>query len=432
MKRSMYQLWEKISNNCFLHYSSLSNSFLILNQNKHELYCQVANIDSLILIDSKLFETLKSGKFIIPDDFNEKTYVLEQKQKMINNTSLYNIVINTTLDCNLNCWYCYETKIKGSHITQETIKAIKQNIVLTYNEQHYSVLKLSFFGGEPFLFFEGIKDILLFAKEYCTTNSIELIADFTTNATINSDKHIDFLKDFRCHFQITLDGGRNTHNKVKIDQNGILDTYQKTIDVLNEINKNINNRWVAIRINFDNRTLAEIGDIISDLNFMDRKKCYVIIKKVWQLKTNLVDKKLLINAIQSFFNQGFLVDYYYMPKGCVCFAERKNQVLFNYDGKIFKCTTISSFDDNNALGQLNFSTGAIHWHKGKITDWYKELQPEYCKNCVWFPSCLGICNRQLLAHQGEHICTFDAFNLTRKEYLMYLFKYNILQNEISY
>ena len=105
MKRSMYQLWEKISNNCFLHYSSLSNSFLILNQNKHELYCQVANIDSLILIDSKLFETLKSGKFIIPDDFNEKTYVLEQKQKMINNTSLYNIVINTTLDCNLNCWY---------------------------------------------------------------------------------------------------------------------------------------------------------------------------------------------------------------------------------------------------------------------------------------------------------------------------------------
>lgn len=27
---------------------------------------------------------------------------------------------------------------------------------------------------------------------------------------------------------------------------------------------------------------------------------------------------------------------------------------------------------------------------------------------------------------------FDAFNLTRKEYLMYLFKYNILQNEISY
>lgn len=120
------------------------------------------------------------------------------------------------------------------------------------------------------------------------------------------------------------------------------------------------------------------------------------------------------------------------PRLALQFLKGKNQVLFNYDGKIFKCTTISSFDDNNALGQLNFSTGAIHWHKGKITDWYKELQPEYCKNCVWFPSCLGICNRQLLAHQGEHICTFDAFNLTRKEYLMYLFKYNILQNEISY
>lgn len=28
------------------------------------------------------------------------------------------------------------------------------------------------------------------------------------------------------------------------------------------------------------------------------------------------------------------------------------------------------------------------------------------------------------------ICTFDACNLTQKEYLMYLFKYNILKNEL--
>lgn len=44
---------------------------------------------------------------------------------------------------------------------------------------------------------------------------------------------------------------------------------------------------------------------------------------------------------------------------------------------------------------------------------------------------MGICNRQILAHSNERICTFDAMNLTRKEYLMYLFKYNLLLNELN-
>lgn len=59
-----------------------------------------------------------------------------------------------------------------------------------------------------------------------------------------------------------------------------------------------------------------------------------------------------------------------------------------------------------------------------------DMQPEHCKNCKWFPVCLGPCNRQLIAHQGEKICTFDASSLTQKEFLMYLFKYNLLKNEI--
>ena len=118
-----------------------------------------------------------------------------------------------------------------------------------------------------------------------------------------------------------------------------------------------------------------------------------------------------------------------MPKGCVCFAERKNQVLFNYDGKIFKCTTISKFNDENALGKLDMISGKIHWNEEKMKSWYSDMQPSYCKTCKWFPACLGICNRQLLVNKDK-ICTFDACNLTQKEYLMYLFKYNILKDEL--
>ena len=120
-----------------------------------------------------------------------------------------------------------------------------------------------------------------------------------------------------------------------------------------------------------------------------------------------------------------------MPKGGVCFAERENQVLFNYDGEVFKCTTISSFDKENSLGEWNKSTGLVEWKQDKIEDWFRDMQQPQCLICKWYGACLGPCNRQLLANRGKFICTFDAMNLSDKEYLMYIFKYNLLLNKLS-
>lgn len=40
--------------------------------------------------------------------------------------SMYQVMVNTTLDCNLNCWYCYENRIAGSFLKSEVIEAIKR------------------------------------------------------------------------------------------------------------------------------------------------------------------------------------------------------------------------------------------------------------------------------------------------------------------
>lgn len=86
--------------------------------------------------------------------------------------------------------------------------------------------------------------------------------------------------------------GHSSHNKIKVDKITGMDTYAKTIKTLKEINEKIGKRWVAVRVNFDNRTLRDIEEIIDDIDFLDRRKTYVIIKKVWQLKTEKVIQKL--------------------------------------------------------------------------------------------------------------------------------------------
>lgn len=428
LKNSKYHFFEDIGDDLFLHYSSATNRFLLLTKNKHESICSNIEADSL---PEDLKTLLYDNGFLVDSDVNEIDKALKHRMELTTNPSLYNVVVNTTLDCNLSCWYCYENRIAGSKLSEEVIAAIEKNIILRYSEHPFSTLKMSFFGGEPFLFFNGIQKLLNFAKSFCEDNNLELIADFTTNATLISSKIIEYLSQFQCHFQITLDGCEQHHNTIKVDQLNHINTYRKTISTLKAINDSIEKRYIALRINFDNQTLRGISEILNHVDFLDRRKSYIILKKVWQLPTDKVDKEALLDALQEVLDHKFLADYYFMPKGCVCFAERESQVLFNYDGKIFKCTTLCSFNNENALGTLDLNSGAICWNPQKMKMWFDEKQPSYCKECKWFPSCLGICNRQLDAHPNEQICTFDACNLSQKEFLMYLFNYNLLCQELS-
>ena len=164
---------------------------------------------------------------------------------------------------------------------------------------------------------------------------------------------VDYLSKFHCHFQITLDGDEEQHLKVKRDSCGS-NTYQRTLEALRLIDSTITNRHIAVRVNLYTHTgripftflavswlhisepLAQsrfapyyfsrwcIDSIIKDISFLNRLSCYVILKKVWQVNTSKVDKEALMEAIQKLFDAKFLVDYYVMPKGCLCFAERRN------------------------------------------------------------------------------------------------------------
>ena len=388
MKKIYYQVVENVLPQVYLLYNSFNNKFILLNNVRYEKY-KKENILKLEQSDPVLYKSLVDNQYIVPDDFDEREIVLFRKKRMQFDASMYQVMVNTTLDCNLNCWYCYENRIAGSFLKSEVIEAIKKNIEQEYIKTSYRILKLSFFGGEPFLYFRGIKEILDFARNFCQVNQLDLIAEFTTNAILITESIIDYLKNFECQFQITLDGDRIHHNQIK--------------------------------------KLEKIDEIIGDLDFLDRKYCFVILKKVWQLEKDKVNVPLLHASVQKFLDKKFLLDYYIMPKGDVCFAERHREVLFNYDGKVFKC---SSFDDKNALGELDLQSGQVHWNETKLSYWLKEMLPQNCIDCKLLPACLGPCNKQIMLHPGENICTFDAINMTLKEYLMYLFKCQLLKEEL--
>lgn len=418
MKRNYYQTFEEIAPGYFLHANFMNETYLFLDSYAHNIYEGSENVDEIKDKDSELYEELSKHDFIIPNDMDERAVVDMNKQMEQFDSTMYHIIVNPTLDCNLSCWYCYESKICGSKIKKSTVVGIKKHIAAYYETKPYKTLKLSFFGGEPFMCFDEIADLAKYASEFCEEKKLSFVLDFTTNSTLLNEERIKVFSEYNCVFQITLDGNRMQHNKVKFVKGRKADTYKLALDNIKKIEDFIPQSLVFVRVNFDKKTLNGFDEILDDIDNLDRRKTIVILKKVWQVGQENISKDLVLNAIQKLFDKGFVVDYY--TQGKLCFAERLNEVVINYDGLAFKCTTITKFDKDNSYGHLDSETGNVVLNATKLAYVTKDMRTNRCAECKRYPSCYGPCNNHIMV--GDAGCYLDTINLTEKEYLMFQYK----------
>ena len=425
MKRTYFQKNIKLNDNSYLYVNFLNMSFMLLPKSKHEMI-ECNDLHAIEVKDNNFYNELLVNKFIADDDFDEFGYVELNRKLQKYDTSIYQLIINPTLDCNMSCWYCYEKKVCNSAISHEIVEAIKKNIALHDSNKPFRDLRLSFFGGEPFLCFKTIEELSEYSYHYCIDKGKNLILDFTTNGTLVTDDKLVSLSKYHCVFQITLDGNREQHNKIKFLSNKRVDTFQKTIDNINAILSTIPNSFVFIRLNFNERTLRDFDDILEQLKPFDRKRVKIILKKVWQVNTDIINKKELMNVIQKLFDNSFIVDYY--TQGGLCFGEQMNEVVINYDGQVFKCTTIEEFNKENSFGHIDIDTGSIVWDKNKVSILGYELISTKCKKCKLYPTCYGPCTFHLLANQDD--CYLKSLNLTLSEYILFMFKNEIVRQTV--
>ena len=122
------------------------------------------------------------------------------------------------------------------------------------------------------------------------------------------------------------------------------------------------------------------------------------------------------------------MDYY--SQGGVCFADRRNQITINFDGNIYKCTTIKRFDNDNALGQLDCNNGNVIWDESKIAYLSNEGIPSGCHTCQMFPSCGGPCRKKTPGWKDED-CFLKSQRMSMEEYALIQFKAEMTKGESS-
>lgn len=118
--------------------------------------------------------------------------------------------------CNLNCSYCSLGSVTGQGKVM-SIETARKTLDWLIPNAPGKKIDIDFFGGEPLLAWETVKDAVLYGNELAKTHDKNLRWSMSTNAVGLTDDILDFCDKYYISLVLSLDGTRE-----------INDAYRKT------------------------------------------------------------------------------------------------------------------------------------------------------------------------------------------------------------
>ena len=348
-------------------------------------------------------------------------------------TNTQQITFEVTERCNLTCHYCaygslYSEKRNSNckDLRFETIvlffKYMKQLWNTEYNDSFCRDLGVSFYGGEPLLNIDLIKNTISFIEIELDNVGRNFMFSMTTNGLLLK-KHIDYLVEKNFNILVSLDGDED-ESSYRIRANGQTCYYQLVQD-LNDIRKKYPS-FYENNINFNavlhnknsvesiHRYFSTVWNkipMISELNaygvrkdkeeefnlmFKNTEKSLTITKNCSvierDMKANVPTYKSAVQFLQNYSEFSYY-DYNELlygkdirqttPTGtCLPFAKK---VFITASGDILPCERI---DHKYSLGKI--ANNLVDLNFSRIADLYNhyyESVEQICKKCYAQKGC---------------------------------------------
>ena len=121
--------------------------------------------------------------------------------------------------CNLNCAYCFASQ--GRYHGQRAIMSFevgKQALdFLVANSGTRRNLEVDFFGGEPLMNWQVVKDLVAYARSLEPVHGKHFRFTLTTNGMLIDDDVIDFCNREMHNVVLSLDGRKEIHDRLRVD-----------------------------------------------------------------------------------------------------------------------------------------------------------------------------------------------------------------------
>ncbi len=408
MKLSKFNNFITLPSDKVLAYNAFTRRYLIMPSSISSIVANLRDEGDFGNLSNSTLQCLIDTGFIINNDIDELTILDNDINNLDFDPSSYELTVNPTLDCNFRCWYCYEKHGKDTTLNKDIFNRIKKHLNNTLKPP-VETFYLSFFGGEPLLQFDYVcKPLMEYSKNLCSERGIDLKIHFTSNSFLITPSIIDFLKQYVCSFQITLDGGKEFHNRVRFTSDG-KGSYDKIIHNVEQLANN--GVVITLRINYTLGNISSAKNIINDLLRCDIRhpeNIHVNFQRVWQDFHNGGDE-----TIKSFLNDfkmelisnrmRFCIPDMLNPRTNSCYGDKVNSACINFNGDFYKCTA-RDFIKENRCGCLD-TDGNLIWDEGKEAQWATlKFSHPACRVCRIAPICLSGCRQKNIEGAKELGC----------------------------
>ena len=140
--------------------------------------------------------------------------------------------------CNLNCSYCFASqgKYHGDRALMSFEVGKRALDFLVENSGTRTNLEVDFFGGEPLMNWDVVKQLVLYARSIEKEKHKNFRFTLTTNGMLIDDDVIDFANKEMSNVVLSLDGRKEIHDRLRVDYAGngsydkIVPKFQKLVE----------------------------------------------------------------------------------------------------------------------------------------------------------------------------------------------------------
>jgi len=226
------------------------------------------NLEALVSQINEVIEDIeqltKDGNLFTKDVYEE--YIKDFKSR---STVVKALCLHIAHDCNLACKYCFaeEGEYKG-HRELMSYEVGKQALdFLIANSGNRKNLEVDFFGGEPLMNFQVVKDLVKYGREQEAAHNKKFRFTLTTNGVLLNDEVMEFANKEMSNVVLSIDGRKEVNDRMRTSRNGkgsydlILPKFQKLAESRNQTNYYVRGTFTHNNLDFseDVKHLADLG-----------------------------------------------------------------------------------------------------------------------------------------------------------------------------
>ena len=221
--------------------------------------------EELIEVFEEIGELIEAGELFFKDAYRDRVIDYTKRPTVVKALCLH-----IAHDCNLSCKYCFAEEglyhgKKAELMPYEVGKQALDFLVSASKNRHN--LEVDFFGGEPLLNWQVVKDLVAYGRSLEEKHDKHFRFTLTTNGVLLNDEVMEFVNREMDNVVLSIDGRKEVHDRMRPFQRGdgsydiIVPKFQKLAESRNQDRYYVRGTYTRNNLDFskDVLHLADLG-----------------------------------------------------------------------------------------------------------------------------------------------------------------------------